>query len=164
MIDCWGTSCKIALRWMPMDLTGENSTLVQVMAWCRQATSHYLSHCWPRSMSPYGITRPQWVKTWSILFKIPKVNTPLFTKEGQISDIYCDYEVNCLVQDCSISSTLVVEILQCSIKLLNYDLCVLSLQLPCCMQYRVIKDSILMRSGHTIYNAELYPFQCHLWI
>ena len=32
------------------------------MAWCRQATSHYLSQCWPRSMSPYGVTRPQWVK------------------------------------------------------------------------------------------------------
>ena len=24
------------------------------MAWCRQATSHYLSQCWPRSMSSYG--------------------------------------------------------------------------------------------------------------
>ena len=32
------------------------------MAWCRQATSHYLSQCWHRSMSPYGITRPQWLK------------------------------------------------------------------------------------------------------
>ena len=39
----------------------ERSTLVQVMAWCRQATSHYLSQCWPSSMSPYGVTRPQWV-------------------------------------------------------------------------------------------------------
>ena len=27
-----------------------------------QATSHYLSQCWTRSMSPYGITGPQWVK------------------------------------------------------------------------------------------------------
>ena len=35
--------------------------LVQVMAWCHQAPSHYLSQCWPRSMSPYGITRPQCV-------------------------------------------------------------------------------------------------------
>ena len=26
------------------------TTLVQVMAWCHQATSHYLSQCWPRSM------------------------------------------------------------------------------------------------------------------
>ena len=23
------------------------------MAWCRQATSHYLSQCWPRFLSPY---------------------------------------------------------------------------------------------------------------
>ena len=47
---------------MPLDLTDDKSTLVQVMAWCRQATSHYLSQCWPRSMSPNGVTRPQWVK------------------------------------------------------------------------------------------------------
>ena len=44
------------------NLTDDKSTLVQVMAWCRQATSHYLSQCWPRSMSPNGVTRPQWVK------------------------------------------------------------------------------------------------------
>ena len=56
----WGISCKIALRWMPLDLTDDKSTLVQVMAWCHQATSHYWSQCWPRFMSPYGITRPQW--------------------------------------------------------------------------------------------------------
>ena len=42
-----------ALRWVPRDLTDGKSTLVQVMAWCRQATSHYLSQCWPRSLSPY---------------------------------------------------------------------------------------------------------------
>ena len=29
------------------------------MAWCRQATSHYLNQCWPRSPTPYGVTRPQ---------------------------------------------------------------------------------------------------------
>ena len=28
-------------------------------AWYHQATSHYLSQCWPSFMSPYGITRPQ---------------------------------------------------------------------------------------------------------
>ena len=58
----WGISYEIALRWMALDLTDDQSTLVQVMAWCRQATSHYLSQCWPRSMSPNGVTRPQWVK------------------------------------------------------------------------------------------------------
>ena len=31
------------------------------MAWCHQATSHYLSQCWPRSLSPYDVTRPQWI-------------------------------------------------------------------------------------------------------
>ena len=57
----WGISCEITLRWMPIDLNDDKSTLVEVMAWCRQATSHYLSQCWPRSVSPNGITRPQWV-------------------------------------------------------------------------------------------------------
>ena len=61
VIDGWCISCKIVLKWTPMDLTDGKSTLVQVMAWCRQATSHYLSQCWPRSLSPYGIIRPQWV-------------------------------------------------------------------------------------------------------
>ena len=47
------------LRWMPQDLTDDKSTLVQVMARCRQATSHYLNQCWLRSPTPYGVTRPQ---------------------------------------------------------------------------------------------------------
>ena len=47
---------------MSLDLTDDKSTLVQVMAWCHQATSHYLSQCWPRPVSPYGVIRPQWVK------------------------------------------------------------------------------------------------------
>ena len=50
-----------ALRWMSLDLNNDESTLVQVMVWCHQATNHYLSQCWPRSMLPYGVTRPQWV-------------------------------------------------------------------------------------------------------
>ena len=29
------------------------------MTSCRQATSHCLGQCWPISMSPYGVTRPQ---------------------------------------------------------------------------------------------------------
>ena len=40
-------------------LTDDKSTLGQVMAWCHQATSHYLSQCWSRSLSPYGVTRSQ---------------------------------------------------------------------------------------------------------
>ena len=32
-------------------------------------TKHFLSQCWPRFMSPYGIARPQWIKSlthWSL--------------------------------------------------------------------------------------------------
>ena len=61
LINILSIFCEIAIRWMPQHLTDHESTLVQIMAWCRQATSHYLSQCWPRSLSPYDITRPQWV-------------------------------------------------------------------------------------------------------
>ena len=60
-------SCEIALIWLSLDFTDDQSTLVQVMAWCRQATSHYLSQCWPSFLSPYGVIRPQWVKSVLIL-------------------------------------------------------------------------------------------------
>ena len=57
-----GTSCEIALRWRPQNTFDKKLTFVQVMAWCCQATSHYFNQCWPRSKSPYGIIRLQWVK------------------------------------------------------------------------------------------------------
>ena len=47
------------------------------MAWCRQATSHYLSQCWPTSPSPYGVTRPQWVNYAGVLQQVP-----IFHEEG----------------------------------------------------------------------------------
>ena len=88
VIDDWGISCEIALTWKPRDLTDDKSTLVQVMAWCRQATSHYLSHCWPNSMSPYGVTRPQWVNSFwsndSIWHYGPLIN--IFSSNGLLSD------------------------------------------------------------------------------
>ena len=61
LIGIFRSSHDNAFRWMPQDLTDDKSRLVQVMAWCHQATSHYLSQCWLSSLSPYDITRPQWV-------------------------------------------------------------------------------------------------------
>ena len=58
---CFIDECPHSL-WCPQDLTDDKSTLVQAMAWCHQAPSHYLSQCWPRSMLPYDITRPHVVK------------------------------------------------------------------------------------------------------
>ena len=57
----FSSSYDIAFRWMPPEFTDDKSTLVQVMAGCCQATSHSQCQCWPRTTSPYGITRLQWV-------------------------------------------------------------------------------------------------------
>ena len=57
VINGWGLSCEMALIWMSLDFTYDQSTFVHVMAWCRQATSHCVSQCWPRSLPPYGVTR-----------------------------------------------------------------------------------------------------------
>ena len=67
VVDSWGIDCEIALRWMSLDLSDYKSTLVQVMAWCRQATSHYLNQSWLRCLTPSGVTRPQWgpVHSWT---------------------------------------------------------------------------------------------------
>ena len=74
---------------MPLDLIDDKSTLVQVMAWCHQATSHYLNQCWPRSMSPNNVTRPQ--SPWKVGLQIHVVG---------------------LVQDCSNSIANALESLQ----------------------------------------------------
>ena len=47
--------CKISL-------SDDKSSLVQTMAWCHQATNHYLIQYWPRSTSPYDVTRPRWAR------------------------------------------------------------------------------------------------------
>ena len=57
-IDIWYTSCEIGFWWVWQNHIDGKSTLLQVMAWCCQAASHYLSQCWPSSKSPYGVTRP----------------------------------------------------------------------------------------------------------
>ena len=55
------------------------------MAWCCQATSHYLSQCWPRSMSPYGITRPQWVK--ELAFPVISLNCKVCEAQTELSGV-----------------------------------------------------------------------------
>ena len=64
--DGWGISCEIALAYLSLDWTDDELKLVHAMAWCHQATSHYLIQCWPIYVWPYGITTPQWVKFHSM--------------------------------------------------------------------------------------------------
>ena len=61
VIGGWCIFCVIAPGWSSPNLTDDESTSAQVMAWCHQVTSHYLNQCWPSSISLYGITRPQCV-------------------------------------------------------------------------------------------------------
>ena len=81
-IDGWGLFSEIAPIWMSLDFIDDQSTLVHVMAWWRQATSHYVSQCWPRSLSPYGVTRPQWVNYWPSM-TCDKLSTLLILKLEQ---------------------------------------------------------------------------------
>ena len=69
----WSDNCEFALRWMPQNTFGDKSTLVQVMAWCLTAPSHYLSQCRSRSMSPYSVISAQPVN--SILVIISHKNS-----------------------------------------------------------------------------------------
>ena len=41
----------LSVMQMPQSPTDDKSIFVQVMAWWRQATSHYLSQCWPKPLS-----------------------------------------------------------------------------------------------------------------
>ena len=36
------STCEIALRWLQQNPFDDKSTLVQILTWCHQATSHYL--------------------------------------------------------------------------------------------------------------------------
>ena len=142
IIDHWGMYLlKMALKWLLLDLTDHKSTLVQVMAWCCQVTSHYLSQCWPSPMSPYDVTRPQWVKKWSktwahvysaywvvmhndlqwhetLVHLHTQWNQSSNKKKGNsqtgiLSEEQYNWDdVKGLVQDCSISSALVMNMLQ----------------------------------------------------
>ena len=77
--------------------------LFQVMARCRQATSHYtLANDDKDLLSPCGVTRPQWVNFFQHIL-IPYIDG--------------------LVQDCSISIANALEILQSCIKPSILSLC-----------------------------------------
>ena len=76
-----GTHSEMALRWMPKKLTNEKWTLVQVMAWFHQATSHYLSQFWSRFILPHAITRPQWVNTPPVTQTWANIKVMWFCKE-----------------------------------------------------------------------------------
>ena len=71
------------------------STLVQVMASCHQATSHYLKQCWLRSILPYNITGPQWItfsadsEAQNLLYESFLFMSALISKQFNDQYIHC---------------------------------------------------------------------------
>ena len=75
--------CEFGIRWEPHDPTYGMSTLVPGITYLMpSAASHCLSHCRPRSMSSYGVTRSKWVK-------ISRHNVMLCFSEGIFPLIGC---------------------------------------------------------------------------
>ena len=68
----WQTTFSKAFSWMNMIelrlkshwnlFPGVQLTIIQVMAWRRIGTSHYLVQCWPSSLTSICGTRGRWVK------------------------------------------------------------------------------------------------------
>ena len=84
VINGWGIYCEIPLIWMSLDFTDDQSTLVEVMAWCRQATSHYLSQCLPRSHHMVSLGHYELTK----LHELGKANNITTTK---LHTVQCRY-------------------------------------------------------------------------
>ena len=54
-------SIKISLKFIPNDLISSIPALVQIMAWRRPGTTHYLNQCLPDSLADIWGTRVRWV-------------------------------------------------------------------------------------------------------
>ena len=44
---------------LPLNKCRKTSLMIQLIAFCRQKTNHYLNQGWPISMTRHGVTRPQ---------------------------------------------------------------------------------------------------------
>ena len=53
---------KISVKCVHKGPIDNNPAFVQIMAWRRKATSHYLNQSWPRLLTHICVSRPQWVK------------------------------------------------------------------------------------------------------
>ena len=80
-------------RIMPWDECQGTTPMIS-QHWCPQATSHYLSQCWPSSMSPYGVTRPKWVNVTELCRCHPWLLMPCMHRK-----IISTHSINCKIDD-----------------------------------------------------------------
>ena len=57
-------------------------------------TLHYLSQCWLSPLSPYGVTRPQWVWALRIWSSISEIHNREIVDETKIETIFLQH-INC---------------------------------------------------------------------
>ena len=160
VIDGCDTCCEIALRRMSLNFTDDKSTLVQVMAWCRQATSHYPSQCWPSFLSPYGIT-PFW--TFYIYRRV------IFVKKYDsimLQNVETCYIVNCIFMkrwnltvsvDCIFDLRLTLKRKRCS---------AIPVIIEACLHWRYVTvipgwRYACMITGNGIFLVITYSYQIH---
>ena len=63
-------SSKISLWWMLQNHFDDKSTLLQVMAWCHQAPSHYLKQCWLNFYNMLWCFQSEKVKPFSMYRRV----------------------------------------------------------------------------------------------
>ena len=128
---------------MSLELTDCKSPLAQVMAWCHQATSHYLSQYWPRFMSPYGVTRPQGVKQWSyISFPLKYLHQKLTFHTDHLATILICMNI------CTIKIHAELNIIKCCYNVVQYIM-----KLHTALQWQVCR----MHIGHWTHTRHLIP-------
>ena len=74
-------------KFCPNPMMISHWTLVQVMAWCCQATSHHWSQCWPRFLAPQSVTKSQWVKLYVSVCRISRQYTSPASSDGLVLNI-----------------------------------------------------------------------------
>ena len=88
-----------------MAIIDDKSTLVRVLAWCRQTTNNHLIQCWSRSLSAYGIlghnelTSMKMNVIWPIYNNIIAATTVPFYRHVWLIDTHSlmGYHVNELI-------------------------------------------------------------------
>ena len=71
---------------MPQDLADDKSTLVQVMAWYRQAPSHYLRHRWVNRHGSHKLFRHMKMPVKMIVFLLWEF--PQLSKDHHITSLF----------------------------------------------------------------------------
>ena len=97
------------------------------MAWCRQATSHYLSQCWLRSMSPLGHNGLSHILTAiPLLSHLSSIYTYTYRDQSGYAPSQCETSLQCNVShwlgaylDWSLHIHLKIFLLTCSFSMIR---------------------------------------------